>query len=210
MARRIRWASPPDRVPLARDRVRYSRPTLPEKAQPLFDFFQNPLGDHGFPVGEGQSFQKFQGLCHGKVGEIGDVDAAHRHRQSLGFEPFAVAGLAGDGAHALFDLFPHTFAGAFPVPPFQVAAAPLRKPGYSEPLPPERFQCSSSFFAFGAVENGVQQPFWADLSPGYPGKSRISGPGPSKYIRAMLPSVQGVPAGGLDGPFVGWTGSGWG
>ena len=40
VARRMRWLSPPERVPAARDRVRYSNPTLRRKPNLFFISFK--------------------------------------------------------------------------------------------------------------------------------------------------------------------------
>ena len=52
VARRIRWLSPPDRVPEARDKVRYSSPTLCRKPSRDLISFKMWRGDHLFPVGQ--------------------------------------------------------------------------------------------------------------------------------------------------------------
>ena len=121
-----------------------------QKAQPFPDLLEDAGGDHVLPLRQLQAIDEFQGAGDGKVGKVGDVDAAHRHRQSLWLEPLTVAGLAGDRAHALLDLLPGRFAGGFAVAALQVLDDALKRL-HIVAAAPCFFPVQVQRFPFGAV-----------------------------------------------------------
>ncbi len=120
VARRMRWLSPPDRVPEARDRVRYSSPTLRRKPSREWISFKMGAAIIFSRSFSSRAVHKLQRLGDGLVAEGADVDATHRHRQALLGKPLAVALVAGDGAHVGFNLLLHPGGGGLAKAALQV------------------------------------------------------------------------------------------
>ena len=102
VARRMRWLSPPERVPaLAADRVRYCSPTDWQEAQPGPDLLQDLLRRSGLRLGEGAGWStKSRASVDRLVAEGVDVHPPHGDRQGLLLQP-AAAGRWGRGTRLM-------------------------------------------------------------------------------------------------------------
>ena len=103
MARRMRCASPPERVAAERARLRYPRPTASRKSMRSAT---SPSGRAAISFWRGVSCRK--NLVHGgtrrgqrKAGEICNRPSGEFHRQRFGAQPLAVAHVAKRRRHVL-------------------------------------------------------------------------------------------------------------
>ena len=93
----MRWLSPPDSVPEARARVRYSRPDVDEEAQALADLLEDAAGDLVLlrvRLG-GSVAEPGWRVAHRERRRLADVEAGDLHRQRLGLQ--AVPSQASQG-----------------------------------------------------------------------------------------------------------------
>ena len=104
------------------------QPYVFHEGQPGTDLFQDLTGDLPLLIREPDMVDEIDGLGHGKPGEFIDVDASHRYRQDLRFEPLPAAGTAGDHAHVLFDLGFDVVGARTAVPPFQIVHHSFKSP----------------------------------------------------------------------------------
>ncbi len=94
----MRWLSPPDSVPEARDKRQIIEADVDEKGQPLADFLQDARGDFVALVVEllRQRRRTIRRACaHRKFGDFADMLAGDLDRQRFRLQAVAVAGLAG-------------------------------------------------------------------------------------------------------------------
>ena len=130
------------------------QPHALEEVQPLPHFFQDAVADPVFLGGQFQAIEKFQFFPHAHSAEVADIDAAHRHGQTGGFEPLTVAVGAFHAIHHGGDLFLHPLTVGFPEAPFQIGDNSLKFieiPPAAELVFPVHFDP----FPIGAVQKGV-------------------------------------------------------
>ena len=95
VARRRRWASPPESEVVARSRVRYPRPSEPRTSRRLTisPTSRSPIGRSR--SSKAMARQRLASRREREPDEIGEGAATDAHRQALGPQPRAAAGLAG-------------------------------------------------------------------------------------------------------------------
>ena len=120
----MRWLSPPDSVPDARDKREIVEADVAEEGQPVADLLQDALGDLvALGVERRSAASRAQAIAAltDSVGDLADVLAVDLHRQRLGLEAEAVAGLARRRGHVALDLLARPFALGLAVAPLEVA-----------------------------------------------------------------------------------------
>ena len=103
----MRWLSPPDSVPEARDEREIFEPDVDQELQPVADFLE-----HARPRSRsacvlscgGSSANHSPARLIDMLGDFADVLAGDLDAQRLGLEPVAVAGVAGDVGEIFRDL----------------------------------------------------------------------------------------------------------
>ena len=92
----MRWLSPPDSEPEARDEGEIIEPDIVEEGEPLADLLQDARGDLVLLRREdaGQRLEPGGGLADRHLGDLADMQSGDLHRQRLRLQPIALAGLA--------------------------------------------------------------------------------------------------------------------
>ena len=91
-----------------------------QEVKPAADLFDDLGRDQLFLRREGQTVEEYRRIHHRELRKLGDVLAAHRHRESGLLQALAAAGGAGRLGHAGLDLRPHSGALGLAIAPFQV------------------------------------------------------------------------------------------
>ena len=129
----MRWVSPPESDVAAAAEGEVVEPDVAQEAEPVPHFLEDRTRDVGIetarPLVEGpprsdcterDALEELDRALHRQVDHVADARAVHQHREALGLEPLAAAGLAGLLDHELLERRPHRVAGGLAVAPLDV------------------------------------------------------------------------------------------
>ena len=125
----MRWLSPPDSVPDARDEGEIIEPDVAQEGEPVDDLLQDAMRDFvalGVELRR-QALGPFDRGADRELAHLADVLAVDLDRQRLGLEAKTVAGLAWGRGHVALDLLARPLAFRLFVPALEIGDHALER-----------------------------------------------------------------------------------
>ena len=169
-----------------------------QKAQTLFDLFEDGGSDDFIPLGHFCRLDKFQLLVHAHIAELGNVDAAHRDSEAGGLQALAVAGGALLAGHDKGDFLLDPLAACFTEAALQVGDNALKRVHIGAGAE-HILALHLDFFSSSAIQDGVHG-FFAHLLDGGIQRKAIA-LAQRFVIHFRDGALRIIPAAGLDGTF---------